>query len=189
MFRNMLNYHTSTSERLSIDDRKYEAEPCHSTPDIIFGLSFGLNHHQGSVNYRLARSILDIRVHFQADIPAVVQERIVPCLEELSVGNFYWVGKDSDYSWRLDSQDILTLSIEKAQAEGLKFDKVLYVAHPAHVQRVLYCGAKMGLVGAPFVSATAQWSEDDEEKWVQTANRWLLREIAARVVYKVKGYI
>jgi hypothetical protein len=188
MFRNMLDYDNSTLERLSIDGRDYKAEHCHLVPDIVFGLSFGLNRDRSSVNYGLAQSILDIRTHFQEDIPAIVQDRMVPCLEDLSVGNFYRVGKDSDYSWRLDSHDILALSIEKAQGERLSLKRVLYVAHPAHVQRVRDCGARIGLVGVPFVSGNVQWSENDEEKWVRTAHRWFFREIVARAIYKVKRY-
>lgn len=188
MFRNMLDYHNSTSQRLSIDGRDYKTERCQRAPDVILGLSFGINQHRGSINHGLALSVLDIRKHFQEEIPAIVQDRMGPCLEELAAEHCYRVGRDADYSRRLDSHDILQLSIERAQAERLSLKSVLYVAHPAHVQRVMECGARMGLVGPPFVAASVRWSERDQEGWVRTAARWVTREVAARVVYKVKGY-
>lgn len=184
----MHDYNSSTLEYITIHNKRYKTEPPVEIPDVIFALSFGLNHHQSSVNQRLAESIMDIRTYFDAKIPAIIQDRITPCLETLNASDYYSIGKDSSYDWRLDSRDILTQTKEKAEELGLTIDKVLYVAHPSHVQRVMDAGLKLGLSGSPFVLDDVQWSKNDSEIWVSSSLWWIPREILARIIYKFKDY-
>lgn len=186
---NVTGFRSDLLEDVIINKKSYRVLPGLSFPDVIFGLSFGLNRAVDSVNYGLAQSIIDIRDHYGSEIPAIVQERMTPCLDDLSVGNYHAVGRDSDYNWRLDSHDILQLSIERAVELGLSIDRIIYVAHPAHVQRVMNCGVKLGLNGCPFILSKVQWSENDPERWVRSKRIWVSREIVARIVYRMKGYI
>ena len=189
VFANLKDLRNDSLETVVVNKRSYRILPNLSSPDIIFGFSFGLKKGAGSVNYGLGQSIIDIRDYYDFDIPAIVQERMAPCLDDLSVANYHAIGRDSDYDWRLESHDILELSIEKAREEGLSIGRVVYVAHPAHVQRVMDCGVKLALNGYPFVSSRVQWSENDPERWVRSEKIWVMREIVARMLYKMKGYI
>ena len=64
-----------------------------------------------------------------------------------------------------------------------------FVAHPAHVYRVMAIANKLGIEGFPFISNDVWWPKNDEQGCIRSSWKWAPREITARIQHTLKGWV
>ncbi len=190
LLENILRYADCSLEKIMVDGRAYRT--VHHEPTVIIGAAFGTT----SCNERLAQSAKDAREYFGKTLPAILQKEIFDFYSlNFGADNTYFVGTDDNKGASLVKSEIDTRGVlQGAQAimNHLELDsgKVLYVAHPAHMQRVMDVGKKLGLKGEPFVENRVRWSDAyDRQRWTTSSPKWALRELLARAHHKYKGYV
>lgn len=164
-------------------------------PDIIVGLSFGAHTDEGSPNYHLAEAV-DIAMTVFPETPALVQPEIGRIETDRgrleSYEQVYTVAEPiqgkNNIKPDVDTWDAIEKSLEIAEEEDVDAYEALYVAHPAHVSRVMKTGSYLGLDGEPFISENRQWSSEDSQWWVRGPMRWAAKELfLARPYCHLKG--
>jgi hypothetical protein len=188
MLENLLDYHDESLETLSIRERKYRLVPT-AQPSAIVAASFGTT----SCNERLADAVKDARRLYSKDAYAVLQWEIFSAYQQkYIVHDMAYVGgpqAGSALFSELDTHGMLERAGLELSSRGIALDKLLYVAHPAHLHRVMAVGRKLGMNGTPFVEKEVHWSSpDDRQKWTRGPKRWAMREVLTRVHHKIKGY-
>jgi len=190
LWKNMLDYSHSSLAEIVVSDKKYRTVSAEK-PSVIVGASFGTT----SCNMRLAEAVYDARIYFNPELPAIVQKGIFDNYINMhGIHKTISVGTDTDRDIskvvsEVNTRGVLSLARDVIDANYLDRGKLLYVAHPAHMQRVIEVGKKLGLNGVPFLESDVQWSDrDDRERWTISPARWALREIFARVHHRIKGY-
>jgi len=166
-------------------------------PSVALAQSFGAGTGADSYNYRLANAVLASREIFGERLPAIVQAEVGECLENYGGSNYYIVGENDVYSEgessslmsKIDTAGVLEASRDLIKSQGGDITNVVYVAHPAHIERVMQIGEKMGLEGIPFIEKEVVWPTNDSQKWVRSKGMWVPREIATRIHHKIKGLI
>ncbi len=191
LLENLLNYSHKSLVSFSIEGKPYRGVLEHGRSAIV-GASFGTT----SCNISLARTAYDARCYFNPEMPAVLQKEIFDNYVRMhGVYRTMSVGMDNNKNIssvvsEIDTRGVLTVVREVLDANFLDPKKVVYVAHPAHMQRVIDVGKKLGLYGVPFFEQEVQWSDpDDRQRWTISPARWALREVFARVQHKLKGYM
>jgi len=196
LLKNILDYKEKGLERKTIEGTTYRTR-ADIEPSIIFGFSFGQSTEEGSPNYRIARSIIDAREFYGKGLPTIVQSEVGECLLKLGDKNFY----ESDEGYKTDkrkkslalpqisTKQAMDNSVLMAEDKNLKKDAVLYAAHPAHMERVMAIGKKVGLESSPFITEEVSWSSRDNQKWVRSPYLWIVREILTRIHHKIFGYV
>ncbi|MDP2628625.1 MAG: hypothetical protein Q8P15_01875 [Nanoarchaeota archaeon] len=184
-FRNLTSYREKKLNVVDVNERTYFTDSSFN-PNLIIGMAFGANYDEKSHNYKLAKAVIDSREYFGKEIPVLVQSEIGECLMRSGEKNFYFVGENyaegesSLIKSKIDTEGIFKHCKKIIKSKGLG-NKILYVAHPAHMQRVLDTAKKQGLEGIPFVSEKVEWL-DDAQPWVTSPYLWVPREIVARVL-------
>jgi hypothetical protein len=188
MLENLCGYDDDSLETLAIRERKYRLNP-HVQPSAIVAASFGTT----SCNERLADAVNDARRLYNQDLFAVMQWEVFSAyLRKYSARDTKCVGGEQQggavFS-QLDTRGVLSLAKEDLSSCGIALDNLLYVAHPAHMHRVMAVGRKLGMNGTPFVEQDIYWSEPhDRQKWTRGPKRWAMREVLTRAHHKIKGY-
>ncbi|MBN1376812.1 hypothetical protein JW949_00580 [Candidatus Woesearchaeota archaeon] len=170
---------------VEINSRKYRTIKDYK-PDIIIGLSFGTT----SYNDRLAQAVKDAEDYFGFGC-IIAQSEIYQSYTEnfnrkpIKIGNNN--SKESLWKSDLTTRDVLLKTKDLLNKYAPEYNNILYVAHPAHIYRVLHDGKKLDLEGKPFIEDEIIWSDKkDIQKWTTSQNRWPLREILARVKYNLE---
>ncbi len=191
LLENLLNYSHDSLVSFSVDGRPYKGV-LERDRSAIVGASFGTT----SCNERLARAAYDARCYFNPEMPAILQKEVFDNYVRMhGVYRTMSIGTDSNKDIssvvsEVDTREVLTVVREVLDANFLDPKKVVYVAHPAHMHRVIAVGKKLGLYGVPFFEGEVRWSDaDDRQRWTISPARWALREIFARVHHKLKGYM
>jgi hypothetical protein len=160
-------------------------------PSVIVAQAFGKGNH----NLGLARAVRNARTYFSEDILGIVQREIKDAGEAVglrenleSVGTNIDLGKGVVRS-EIDTRGVLELSRDILNERGIDKSKLLVVAHPAHIYRVLETVRGLDMDGKPFIEDEVSWDKTDRQLWVRGSFLWVPREIAARVVYRKKGYV
>ncbi len=190
LWKNMLDYSHGSLTEIVAADRKYRAIPAEKR-SVIVGTAFGTT----SCNERLADTVYGARMHFDPELPAILQKEIFDRYVQLyGVHKTISVGTDNnkDISTvvsEIDTKGVLSIARDIIDENYLDRERLVYVAHPAHMQRVIEVGKKVGLSGVPFLEQEVQWSNsDDRQRWTISATRWFFRELLARVHHKWNGY-
>ncbi len=191
LLENLLDYSHKSLVSFSIGDRPYKGVLEHGRSAIV-GASFGTT----SCNERLARTAYSARCYFNSELPAILQKEIFDNYVRMhGVYRTMSVGADNNKDIsrvvsELDTRGVLTVARDVLDANFLDPKKVVYVAHPAHMHRVIAVGKKLGLYGVPFFEQEVQWSDpDDRQRWTISPARWALREVFARIHHNCKGYM
>ncbi|MFH1506396.1 MAG: hypothetical protein ABIE94_05420 [archaeon] len=191
IFSNLTDYHDPDLSQIVVDGTSYMTLAEYE-PSVIVGLSFGADYGEGSVNASLAQSVLDAQEYFGQDLQAIVQSEIGTCMSRLGeddyvhVGENYAEGEGAAMRSKESTGTILEYSREHMESLNLDTGSILYVAHPAHMQRVIALGRSLGLEGQPFLGDIG-WSEDDPQLWVRNGALWLPREVVVRTYDVITG--
>ncbi len=193
IFKNLSSYQNILLHEININNSIYVTHKSFR-PSIIFAFSFGAEYDKNSINSELFQSVVAARKCFGKNLPAIVQSEIK---SSGSLKDCYEMGEnylDEEKSLFLPKNDLDTwkisqLFVKKSKEQNLDLSSVLYVAHPAHIQRVLMVGEKQMLKGCPFVKKQMPWSVNDKQMWTKSCNLWIQREILTRIFYKLKGQI
>jgi len=195
LFKNLTNYNDSSLEIIGINGIHYKTRvdfTISGKPSVMIGQAFGGDEDKRSYNHNLALSVRDARDLFGKDIPAIVQEQIALNLKGLGIENFYEIG----INWRqklketghcINTPDVFDEVDEIIEKNNYDRKKVLFLAHPAHTQRVLNIARKRGLEGYPFIREKVEWPKDSFQCSVNGPRIWAVREICARIHHKMYG--
>ena len=191
LFKNLTEYNENLGI-IEINGRSYRIKT-DTNPSVILGQSFGANYDENSYNQILAESVIDARKYFGNDLAVIAQSEIGECLNKYgefryhSIGEVYENDENSTIVSKIDSQGVLLQAKEVLKKRNLDKEKVIYIAHPAHIYRVMKIGEKIGFNGAPFIPEIVCWPSEDLQPWVRSPYLWVPREIATRVHHKIKG--
>jgi len=190
LLENLLNYSHKSLVSFSIGDRPYKCVLERDRSGVV-SASFGTT----SCNERLARAAYDARCYFNPEMPAILQREIFDNYVRMhGVYRTMSVGTDNDKDIsrvvsEIDTRGVLQITRDILDANFLDPKKVVYIAHPAHMHRVIDVGKKLGLYGVPFFEQEVEWSDaDDRQRWTISPARWALREVFARIHHRIKGY-
>jgi len=192
ILRNLKDYYEVGLEEIGLEERTYRTVSDYS-PDLLLASAFGGSTDENSYNQILAQTVKDARNFFGKDLPTVVQaeinfnlsseEDIFSVFEE----HVYGEGERALAFSNKSTGDLFTEFLRVIKRENLESKKPLFIAHPAHIYRVLEIGKKLGLEGAPFIPSQVYWPSRDNQLWVKSPWFWVPREILTRLHHKVKG--
>lgn len=182
MLDNLTGYSKDGVGKVTIHDRDYLLTDDYY-PLTAIVLAFGEGTDNKSYNYRLAKSVLDAKEYFD-DLNIVAQAEVAEILDDLGV-ECERIGSLSDSS-QLNSEYSSKEIIQRTkQYDGER----VYIAHPAHIQRVKNIGENLGLSGDIFTPEKVEWPSKDQQRWVRSPKKWVAREIWVRIHHKIKGWI
>lgn len=195
LLKNLTNYQREGLENVEINGRYYRTNP-DANPSIMFALAFGESDEGDSPNNSIAMAVEDAREYFKKDLPAMIQSDLGGSLIESGARDFYMVDNPYDHSnegkslalSKISSKEVMELGVYEAERNGFDLNSILYVAHPAHMERVIALGENMGLHGEPFTMEKPSWSQNDPQLWVRHPFLWIPREILTREYHNLKGY-
>lgn len=157
---------------------------------VIIAPSFGVREDKpGWSNVDIARNIK--RFLGKRKIPVIAPKEVAEACESIvmDIGIIVAVIKEH----RIEGRDLDTYEF-LSQAQGImekkRWNKAILVAHPAHIPRAKRIFEKMrveviippGLESIPFDPRSIQW-------WTRNAFLWTVREIPARLISKIRGWI
>ncbi len=186
LLENLLNYNEELDEVL-VNSTVYRTKWDYF-PSCAIGFSFGTS----SCNPRLATTMVDSQNYFgemkmmaQADIFQHYMNRFdddITCLGKTTT-------QTSDFESQITTRDVLELAVKEMEKRDINKNNVLYVAHPAHVYRVMKMGEKLGLKGVPFIEKEVFWSigPDEGQIWTTSPSKYIGRELAARAILMKLG--
>lgn len=192
IWQNLLDYNDDSLDEIEVNGERYLADTDYS-PDAVIGQAFGADLDENSYNQILAQTVSDAQQFYGEDFEVFVQEEIAECMsEELKdyafvAGEVYEEGEDSDVLSKYSTKEMFELHHDNVQRQGLDAESVVYVAHPAHMERVKGIGENVGFEGRPFVRSEVEWPSDDDQPWVRSPLLWGPRELAARSFRKIGG--
>lgn len=192
VWQNLLSYDDESLEEVEVNGERYLADPDYS-PESVVGQAFGADLDEGSYNQVLAETISDARDFYGEDLEIFVQEEIAECMDEglaeeaFVAGEVYNGEEDSRMVSKYSTKEMFELHHGNVEREGLDPESVLYVAHPAHMERVSRIGDSIGFEGRPFLRSEAEWPSEDGQPWVRFPLHWAPREIAARTFREIRG--
>jgi hypothetical protein len=175
--RNLVDYHDDNLDDSEVDGINYQLDN-NGKPERILALSFGNNTEEGSSNYQLATSVKDGLTYYNEHLPVYTQKEVAEVLDQFGIESqpLSKVGEMSrDYA---DTTEMLRRL--KALSSGAKGDNVL-MAHPAHLERVMYLADNSAIQTSPFLNSKMGWNEEDEQPWVTSPGLWVPREISIRL--------
>lgn len=192
VWQNLLSYSDEELEEVEVNGEQYLADPDYD-PEAVIGQAFGADLGKDSYNRVLAETVSDAQDFYSEEVDVFVQEEIAECLDEelredaFVAGEVYDDGEDSHMVSKYSTKEMFELQHDNVQREGLDPEKVLYVSHPAHMERVKGIGENIGFDGRSFVRSEVEWPSDDDQPWVRSPLHWVPRELAARSFRKLRG--
>jgi hypothetical protein len=189
LLENILDYSDRSLTNINVEDREYRTV-VEGRHHVIVGLAFGTT----SCNERLAQTVHDARAFFGINLPAILQREIFESYVQkygdkktVSIGATN--GNITSAISEIDTKGVLELAKENIDSRKLSTFGVIYVAHPAHVHRVIEVGNKLEIYGTPFIEKAVKWSDtNDKQRWTISPSRWAVREVLTRIHHKFKGY-
>jgi len=191
---NLTDYVNSSLEVVEVEGRKYRTDPS-LDPSAIITASFGETCGLDSYNRITAQALIDARKVFgkERNLDAFVEGEIGQWLDDFGEKDYTSVGyteEESGMVYSGASTDQITRKIyESYIKENYDAERVLSIAHPAHIFRVLEVGEVIGLGKNPFFPNEVTWLSNDPQPWVRGPGYWRPREIATRIHHKIKGLI
>jgi len=194
LLRNLTNYRNEKLTEIEVNNEKYRTFMGYN-PDFLIGFSFGANMNKNSVNEQLSKAIISAQKYF-GHSPTFVQAEIGNMLKKQNQTEFYELGKEFIYKSKqkpnilsnINSEEIMNLAIKEKENLNIG-NKGLYIAHPAHIERILQIANKKGLESSIFIPVNSKWNNEDIQKWTNSKYLWMPREIAVRLQHKLTGKI
>jgi len=192
VWQNLLSYSDEDLEDVEVNGERYLADADYR-PEAVIGQAFGTDLDEDSYNQVLAETITDAQQLYGKDVEVFVQEEIAECLDEelredvFVAGEVYEDEEDSHMVSKYSTKEMFELHHENIGREGLDPGNVVYVSHPAHMERVKGIRDKIGFDGRPFVRSEVEWPSEDSQPWVRSPLHWGPRELAARSFRKLRG--
>jgi len=182
---NLYDYRDENLKTVSINGTDYRIKPKFQ-PKIIVALSFGGDTNEDSYNHILAEDV-KIAQNFYGDIPVLGQTEVVKFMETDSENYHRLVDQSEEAFLRPDfpTTHVLEDALKIIEEECYNKDSVLFIAHNAHMERVLYTGRKLGLDGEPLIRENIEWPDNDRHHWVNGPDNWWLREILSRLHHRL----
>jgi hypothetical protein len=192
LLENLTDYKDNNLKIVDMGGRHYKTNQ-NFDPSVIVPQSFGLRFDEDSYNQIIAQGIKDSRIVFKKDCPAVIEAGFKPCLERIGEKNFFCFGEEYDESsksfvfspkrsdWVYKEAESLIQKLE------LDDQKILYLGHPAHMQRLISIAKKLEMNGFPFISEGVEWAKNDSQFWVKSPYLWISREILIRIHHAING--
>jgi len=191
MFKGLYNYKSLNQTALQINKTTYNV-PIDFRPSFIIGFSFGKSITEDSPNSSLSRAILDAQTYY-GGIPVIAQRDIYECFKNNSISHIFPVckpvSKDTLLGTDVSTEDVIDEARAIINDRDLDIERALFVAHPAHIFRVLEMAQKEGIFGQPFIEEEAIYSPRDGQKFVRGPNLYAIRELAVRAYLKAKKKI
>jgi hypothetical protein len=191
LLRNLLGYTSRKLGRIEVNGRSYSMDPDYS-PDVIVAMAFGADMGECSYNQVLADAVSDAEEFHGHDMPVFAQTDIAECLKDVdenvfTAGQVYEPGETAYAVSKHSTKQILAIFHEKILGKGLDPEKVLYISHPAHMERDKQIGKGIGFDGRPFVRSEVEWPSDDGQLWARSPIMWAPREFLVRIFRKIRG--
>ncbi len=188
LLENLLDY-KEPLDLINITGREYRTKSDYH-PNVIFTLAFGENE-KSSYNENLALATINAKTYFDNPL-TIVQSNVFNFLQDYT-SDYISIGQNN-LSTRLilskiSTSDCFNLLDNILDENNLNKDKILYIAHPAHIYRVMEIGKKRSFFGFPFIEKEVVWPKDDEQLWIRKAYFWVPREFLCRIHHKVKGIL
>ena len=182
ILENLLGYNNSFLNGIDVGGIEYRTK-FDFEPKVCLGLAFGTSGYNG----RLAETIFDAEKYF-GGMKVIAQKEIY----DLSLSkNIIPVGESPKGGVPTLKSDIGTREILELSLPYIIDDEksnILFVAHPAHIYRVMKMGEKLGLQGHPFIEKKVFWSDpDDKQIWTRSPVLYAPREIAVRMILSKRG--
>ena len=183
IFTNLTCYVSPRLENLDIDGVRtnYQSVNSHHSPSFIVALPFGTT----TCNKRLSDSVKFAVDYFELEKGLIAQEIYNFLPQDYKTG-FLTLGRKNRSSSLVFSEIDTIKYLDEVKCAMSHPDFVseipLYIAHPAHMQRVILTAEKLGIPGFPLVDSTIPWSDrSDHQWWTKNKFLWMLREIPARI--------
>ena len=152
--------------------------------DVILGQSFGLRSDgPGLSNYALAFVVARLAKRYS--LPAVLQWEIADCLPNVHIAGV--IRRHRSEGKYLDTYEVLAQSAELCRARGWK--RAIVVAHPDHMWRCVQTAKKLGLMALVPPMPEVPYDPASSQSWTRSRARFLPREIIARLLFLLKGWI
>jgi hypothetical protein len=179
LHKNLVNYKDERLVEVGVNGTTYRTKE-DSSPMAFLGLCFG---DGDEYNLRIAEAIQGAREHFGRR-PTYVDPVLGSVLSGQGIDDYVTFSKPEGY---LNTRE----AILKLGMRGLQdvVGPILYIVHPAHAQRALWIGAKLGYNGYPFLEKEVVWPGNDPQWFVQGPWGWALREAGARFHHWKKKWI
>ena len=191
LLKNMLGHNGENLEKIVINSGSYLTKSNKDFfPAYMIGLSFGADISESSYNNRLAECVLNAEEYFKESIPKIIQYEVRRCLKNSNTNpqSIYTIGEGYNQKEKslvlpkISTKDVLIESKRLIEKLNLPLDSALFIAHPCHMERVLYTAEKLGIYGEPFIREKVEWSEKDPQLWVRSPFFFVPREIIARIM-------
>jgi hypothetical protein len=170
--RNLSDYHSPETQAVNIDQRRYKTVKKFN-PRAIFALSFGVDGY----NSVLAKALKDARQYFGNNAPLLAQWDVKERYSLLFDEEIYPVeARNAVYT---TTRGVFKSAREKYFVDRPDaLDSIVFVAHPAHMERVLVTASQEGLEGVPFTPASVLWNRaSNTQRWTNSKVHWVSREL------------
>lgn len=151
--------------------------------EVILAQSFGFceSGHSKS-NKALARIVNDLYQSY--GLPLILQWHIADCLPNLEKAGIIYRHREGKY---LDTYEVLCQSVEICKKKG--WQRAIIVAHPHHYWRVKQVAEKMGFVVLSLDTSSVPYDRKSMQFFTKNRCFWWPREIVARLIYFIRGWI
>ncbi len=195
LFRNLTDYNDSLLARVEIGDRMYNTKiPLEG--EYLLGLAFG--GRETHATQSLARSAIDARKISEKNLPLIAQWAILVNIPKIRFDDYSIDSEtkgSAPYEASLNTREVMERArqfiIEEHGQNSLKH--AIYLAHPAHMERVIGIGKKLDFQGIPFVDADiVGWNTGQEHLGAGATvspSKWLKRELVTRLNHIIKGWM
>lgn len=166
----------------------WKAQPLRNLDEaeVFIAQSFGLRENSpGTSNEKLADKIR--KLHKIYPRPLILQWEIADCLSELKDWIVLVIKEHRVPSKYLDSKEVKTQAAIKMKEKGWRI--AILISHPCHNWRCKRILERLGvqvliplLKDIPYDRESTQW-------WTRSSLAWIIREIPARLLYFLKGWI
>ena len=151
---------------------------------VILAQSFGLRPSDpGESNKALAKIVENLYKRFQ--LPLVLQWEIVYYLPDIPMEGI--IREHRQAGKYLDTFEALNQSKDICKQHGWK--KAIIIAHPDHIWRVAETARKMGFTVRIVDTQSVPYDSHSTQLWTRGRIRFLTREIPARILYLLRGWI
>ncbi|MDD5547362.1 MAG: hypothetical protein PHN74_00465 [Candidatus Pacebacteria bacterium] len=154
--------------------------------DVVIAQSFGLrNGGPGLSNEALVKIVKDIRC-LKPKTLVIAQWEIGDQLG--SFPNLQIIREHRERGKYLDTREVLAQAKEYCKKKNVG-KKAIIVAHPEHYLRVQWAAEKMGFKVTPIFTQQVPYDKESIQPWTRSKTRFIAREVPARILYLLKGWI
>jgi len=153
--------------------------------EVVLGQSFGLRSHDpGPSNAELAR--IAHALSRQHQTPLILQWEISDALVHPTT----CAGVVREHRIRgryLDTYEVLSQSAILCRSRGWK--RAIVLAHPDHAWRVVRTAERLGFTAVAADTGTVPYDPKSIQPWTRRRASFIPRELVARLLYLVRGWI